>query len=741
MNSLPIPSFTTRRPHACFAILSILLASLASVSAQTFTLGEIVVDVSDYGDDSLALVNGNPAISFHSSLGLRFVRATDAVGTAWGASGPVVNGSTNGKRNSLAIVNGNPAISYLDANAHVLKFVRATNASGTAWGTPVDPDPTTHETGEATSLAVVNGFPAISYWDRNVKAMMFVRATDASGTGWGTPSQVGPAGVRVNFTSLLIVAGSLPAIGYCDFDFPDNAPAGDTILKFVRANDVNGSTWGTPLPLDNLGVNELDRLSMKVVSGRPAIAYKNRFVRATDPKGTTWGQPQTVIGSGDSPSLAVINGNPAIACVSGSLPTYVRATDRLGTTWSAPLSVSSVLTARNPSLLALANGSPAMSYESPSPSHRLVWGGGTLIPEISIEEPIGTGTYLTSGVDSVTFAATARGAVGTPKTFMITNFGHATLTLTNPSVTGGNAGDWTVDNTGISLSLPAGQSTSFGVTFSPTAGGDRTTTLRVTSNDPDENPFDFILYGTGLVPDISIEQPAGTNLPPGAASIAFSAVAGAFSAPKYFTIKNAGAAPLVVSSVATTGGGAGNFLVSTSGMLTTIPGGQQTTFAVFFSVPFPGGNRTTTLRIASNDPDETPYDITLFGTGVSFAQDTDGDGLSDTAEVELAALGFDWLVGQPALVDALYDNADGADLYSSAQVKILRIDTPFIQRNAATGQITLTIGLDKSTNLAAPNNFQPFPFTLAGTSIDAQGKIQFKFIMPDDTAFLRVEVQ
>ncbi len=47
--------------------------------------------------------------------------------------------------------------------------------------------------------------------------------------------------------------------------------------------------------------------------------------------------------------------------------------------------------------------------------------------------------------------------------------------------------------------------------------------------------------------------------------------------------------------------------------------------------------------------------------------DSDGDTLSDAAEVALAELGFDWQITQNRLVDILFANADQAALYSRAQ--------------------------------------------------------------------------
>jgi hypothetical protein len=65
-----------------------------------------------------------------------------------------------------------------------LKYVRATDASGSAWSSPLTLD-STGEVGWFTSLAVVNGYPAIGYYDFNNYDLKYVRATDTSGGAWG----------------------------------------------------------------------------------------------------------------------------------------------------------------------------------------------------------------------------------------------------------------------------------------------------------------------------------------------------------------------------------------------------------------------------------------------------------------------------------------------------------------------------------------------------------------------------
>ena len=85
-----------------------------------------------------------------------------------------------GESASLAIVDGFPAIAYHDNTANEVVFVRATDALGTAWGSPVT---VSAESAEAISLAVVDGHPAVAYSDGGDTT--YVRALNAQGTSWG----------------------------------------------------------------------------------------------------------------------------------------------------------------------------------------------------------------------------------------------------------------------------------------------------------------------------------------------------------------------------------------------------------------------------------------------------------------------------------------------------------------------------------------------------------------------------
>ena len=168
----------------------------------------------------------------------------DAAGTAWGTPISIDVAGNVGYYTSLQIVNGNPAISYYDVINLDLKYVRASDAAGsTAWGTPVSVD-VTGDVGQYNSLQIVNGKPAISYYDQTNGVLKYVQALDAAGSAWGTRVTVDNTGTVGKYTCLQIVNGN-PAISYNDIGYAD--------LKYVRANNLNGTAWATPVTLDATG--------------------------------------------------------------------------------------------------------------------------------------------------------------------------------------------------------------------------------------------------------------------------------------------------------------------------------------------------------------------------------------------------------------------------------------------------------------------------------------------------------
>ena len=117
-------------------------------------------------------------------------------------------------------------------------------------------------------------------------------------------------------------------------------------------------------------------------------------------------------------------------------------------------------------------------------------------------------------------------------------------------------------------------------------------------------------------PDIAVEQPAGTDLLTGTnSSFGTQEVGGA--AGIVFTLRNKGALPLSLiggNPVALAGLDASQFVVNLQPG-STVGTGASTSFAVSF-VPGSTGAKIAMLTIASDDPDENPFTLTLTGVGV-----------------------------------------------------------------------------------------------------------------------------
>ncbi|MCB1133094.1 MAG: choice-of-anchor D domain-containing protein, partial [Verrucomicrobiae bacterium] len=84
-----------------------------------------------------------------------------------------------------------------------------------------------------------------------------------------------------------------------------------------------------------------------------------------------------------------------------------------------------------------------------------------------------------------------------PLTMTIRNTGNTDLTGLAVSTSGSHPSDFIATAPGATTLAPDA-TTTFTVTFTPTADGPRAAQLQIASNDADENPFDIELTGTGL---------------------------------------------------------------------------------------------------------------------------------------------------------------------------------------------------------------------------------------------------
>jgi hypothetical protein len=115
-------------------------------------------------------------------------------------------------------------------------------------------------------------------------------------------------------------------------------------------------------------------------------------------------------------------------------------------------------------------------------------------PEIDVQQP--AGSSLVSSTSKISFGTAKTTSTGIRRTFTIRNTGTVKLTRISFSKSGTHQGDFTITQSNLREVAP-GASATFTVTFKPTATGARTASIRIASNDRDENPFIINLAGQG----------------------------------------------------------------------------------------------------------------------------------------------------------------------------------------------------------------------------------------------------
>ncbi|MFL6308273.1 MAG: choice-of-anchor D domain-containing protein [Candidatus Sulfotelmatobacter sp.] len=140
---------------------------------------------------------------------------------------------------------------------------------------------------------------------------------------------------------------------------------------------------------------------------------------------------------------------------------------------------------------------------------------------------------------SLAFGTVAAGSSSISAPVVISNTGTATLTITGMN---SSAGDFVPTTCS---SVPAGQTCSFTVTFSPTAGGAQNATLTIASNDPARASVMISMTGTGIVGTATaITAPAITYGVNGVITVAVAQTTGTLAPTGSVTLTVDGGAPL-----------------------------------------------------------------------------------------------------------------------------------------------------------------------------------------------------
>lgn len=192
--------------------------------------------------------------------------------------------------------------------------------------------------------------------------------------------------------------------------------------------------------------------------------------------------------------------------------------------------------------------------------------------------------------------------------FVATNDGNADLQVDAPALTGEDASQFAITAGGTAFVVSPGASHDIVVEFRPTTVGEKQAGLRLSSNDPDENPIDVPLAGTGLpipVPDIAVIPETHD----------FGETILNETAEHIFTVHNQGSADLLVTALAVTGEDAQHFAISANPAPFVLAPDDSVEITAAFT-PTSLGQAHAALRFENNDPDEDPFDVSLSGTGI-----------------------------------------------------------------------------------------------------------------------------
>jgi sugar lactone lactonase YvrE len=216
--------------------------------------------------------------------------------------------------------------------------------------------------------------------------------------------------------------------------------------------------------------------------------------------------------------------------------------------------------------------------------------------------------HLTATPNPLAFGSQAENTASAALVVTLTNTGTSSLTVTNFTVGGANAGDFVATSpspTCTGATLAAAATCTINVIFTPTTLTAETAQISIT--DDANSPVLVNLTGTGALPTAT----------PSPTSIAFgNQIINTTSPAQMVTITNSSAVTLTITSVAVTGGNAGDF-AQTNTCSTPVAAGGTCTISVTFT-PTAVGARASAVLVTDNAAN-SPQSIALSGTGVATA--------------------------------------------------------------------------------------------------------------------------
>ncbi|MDM7925864.1 MAG: choice-of-anchor D domain-containing protein [bacterium] len=432
----------------------------------------------------------------------------------------------------------------------------------------------------------------------------------------------------------------------------------------VRGNNVviaDGDA--TPSVTDS---TEFGSVSATLGTVRRTFTIRNTGAAAL----TLYGTPRVEIGGTNAADFSVVV-DPAASVASGGSTTFQVRFDPSGIGLrSATITIYNNDSNEDPYNFSIQGTGLAPEMDVQGNGVSITDGDGT--PSLADHTEFGSQDILTGQID---------------RTFTIRNTGTEALSLTGSTrvqITGAHAADFSVVTQPASGTVAVGGTATFVVGFNPSATGLRSAEITIANTDPDENPYNFSIQGTGTaVPEMDVRGNA-VSIADGDASPSVSDSTDFGSGDilndtvtRTYTIFNTGSADLSLTGaprVEIIGANAGDFLVSQQPSSSSVPaGGGSLTFKVTFN-PTLTGVRQAEVRIYNTDSNENPYNFSIQGTG--------------TAAPEISVSGLDIEIASGDAAPSAADNTD----FGSAGVASGTVVRAFKIRNTGSAALNLTGG-------------------------------------------------
>tara|TARA_R110002073_G_scaffold139232_2_gene289351 strand:- start:125075 stop:128854 length:3780 start_codon:yes stop_codon:yes gene_type:complete len=313
-----------------------------------------------------------------------------------------------------------------------------------------------------------------------------------------------------DFTVTNLPTTPIPALSSTTFDITFNPSSTGTITANVLIQNDDPDEGAFLFSIQ--GVGSTAQPEIEVVGNGAVITTPDFTPSVTDD--TDFGQADTTVGSvthtftinntGNAPLN--LTGAPLVAISGGGGDFTVT---NFPTTPIPALGSSTFDITFDPSTTGVISANVLIQNDDADENNFVfsIQGEGIVIPLVPEMDVFGNATEIVDGDTTPDVAdATDYGQIDVTSgnvstTFTIENNGTGDLTLTDASpyitISGVNASDFSISSVPAGTIAAAGSST-FAITFNPSALGIRTATISIANDDADENPYNFDIQGEGI---------------------------------------------------------------------------------------------------------------------------------------------------------------------------------------------------------------------------------------------------